>query len=424
MNFSQAKNYIAQIGKFGKAPGLFVMRELLARAANPDKKLKIIHIAGTNGKGSVSCYITAILNAVGYRVGTFNSPSVFLYNERFLIDGAPARSADIAKYITAAAQIREQMKAEGLAAPTAFEMELCAALLLFADRKCGAVVLETGMGGRYDATNAVDKKELAVITKIALDHTEYLGGTLAQIAAEKAAIAHDCPLVSFEQDKEVMENLGNDAIVAQAPEPLSDGLWGQRFLYGAKEFEIRLLGEHQLQNAALAIETAYVLQKQGFEISDDAIKTGLLRAKIRGRFEIFDAFNPKNEKPITIILDGAHNPDGAKALRGALDNYFGGKKTALIFGAFKDKDYKSSAAALCAPDYFVFTVTPPSARALPAKELAQCVYANCKNATPCSSVKNAFERAFELGAEVVCVCGSFSLLKPADEVVKKLSDNV
>ena len=191
MNYTECTSYMDNMSKFGTKLGLDTIRALLDRLDNPQKGLKYVHVAGTNGKGSVCAYLTKILSIAGYKVGTFNSPAVFSYNERFLINGRPVDDDKVTKYINLVAEQRELMAKQGAEAlPTSFEMETAAAFLLFRDENCDIVILETGMGGRLDATNVVDPEDklLSIITSIAFDHTEYLGNTLSAIAQEKFGI--------------------------------------------------------------------------------------------------------------------------------------------------------------------------------------------------------------------------------------------
>ena len=212
MFYQEAIDYIKNIERSGSDYGLERMRELLALLGNPDDKLKFVHVAGTNGKGSVTAYLTSALKEAGYKVGTYNSPSVFCYNERWLIDGNPLCDEDVARYMTVVRECIESEKrlrsAFGLPDfnPTAFEIETAVAMLAFFDKECDICVLEVGLGGRWDATNAISQKELAVITPIGLDHCAILGDTLSEIASEKSAIIKkDC--VTVEQCDEVMKEI-------------------------------------------------------------------------------------------------------------------------------------------------------------------------------------------------------------------------
>ena len=291
MFYEEAVDYIRRIESDGSDYGLERERELLDAMGSPDRSFGIVHVAGTNGKGSVCAMLTSVFVAAGYRTGTYNSPSVLRYNERFLLDGVPFSDDKVSAYMTAVrdAVLRERglrssaPDGEGRARamkefrPTAFEQETALALSAFAAEGCDLAVLETGLGGRWDATNAVSDKLLAVIAKIGLDHCALLGDTLGEIAAEKAAIikgeAVTCP-----QEREAAEVLYPLARVSGVPRLISRSPAGQRFEYKGEEYLIRLLGEHQLLNAALAIEAAESVRKAGYPIPQSAVKEGLKRA--------------------------------------------------------------------------------------------------------------------------------------------------
>ncbi|MDD4839280.1 MAG: bifunctional folylpolyglutamate synthase/dihydrofolate synthase [Clostridia bacterium] len=416
MNYSEAIKFITNVEKFGSVFGLDTVRELLHRLNNPDNNLRFVHIAGTNGKGSVSCFMTSIVKEAGMKVGTFNSPSVFSYNERYLIDGKAIDNETVAKLLSVVSDARDKMGKDGLQLPTAFEIEFAVALLWFSEQNCDIVVLETGLGGRLDATNVIKKKELAIITSIALDHTKVLGDTVGKIAVEKVAIVKDCPLVTFKQCDEVMNVLGKveDLRLTNKAVSISDNLNGQEFEICGDKYFISMLGEHQLENASLAIKAVEVLRENGYLISETALQKGLANAKWAGRLELLENnISDKSEQHKYVILDGAHNPDGARILHNALNHYFGGKRIVLVFGMFSDKDVWSVASILTKDCCEVFTVTPPSSRGLDAKELKQIVSQYCDNTKATYSIKEAVELALEGESEVVCVCGSLSILSEA-----------
>lgn len=422
MDFVKAVEYVSNIEKFGSHLGLETINNLLDRLSRPDKGMKFVHVAGTNGKGSVTAFLTSILNEQGYNVGTFNSPSVFCYNERFLLSGKTASNKDIASVISSVKTVRDKMEKENLSLPTAFEIEFAAALLLFKEKKCDIVVLETGLGGRLDATNAVLKKEVAAITKIAFDHTAILGKTLFEIASEKAAIVKNCPLVTLSQDNEVMSAFKNinDLRVAETATLLSDDIKGQYFLYKGKRYFTKLLGSHQLINAALAIETAKVLNEKNIFVSDYAISNGIKKARIKGRFEIKKFGDGKINR--YFILDGAHNPDGAAALQKSLEHYFKDIPISLVFGMFEDKDYKTVAETLTKGKHAIYIVKPNSKRGLDGNKMLEIVKPFCQNSQVYPSEYEAVRAAINSDAQVVCVCGSLSILNNSEQAFLKLTD--
>ncbi len=455
MNYKEALRYIENIERSGSDYGIERMRVLLDLLGSPDKDLKIVHIAGTNGKGSVSAYLTSVFVAAGYKCGTYNSPSVFSYNERFLIDGAPLCDSDVAKYMSrvrsAVENRQNELKSRNVQNiktierrvngeeqeiygrdgfnPTAFEIETACALCAFLENGCRVCVLETGLGGRWDATNAVCRKELAVITAIGLDHCALLGGTLAEIAGEKAAIING-DAVTFRQADEIMRRLERPFAynkdgsknyrecrlnVASAPVPLGGSSDGQSFLYDGKPYKISMLGAHQLTNASLAICAVKLLRSKGWEISEKALSDGLEKASIKARFEIINSGNdrfslsiPKNK---TVVLDGAHNPQGALSLADSVKQYFYGKKVNLVFGMLADKDYASVSQTLAPLAVSVYCVTPRSPRALTNARLAEAAALYCGNVFCASGVREAVKQSLETDAEITVICGSLTLFK-------------
>ena len=429
MIYQEAINYIKNIERAGIDLGLERMRELLDLLGAPDESLKCVHIAGTNGKGSVSAYLTAILREAGYKVGTYNSPSVFCYNERWLLNGAPLCDDDVAKYMSKVADVIEKEKArraDGFA-PTAFEIETALAFEAFAEEKCDVCVIETGMGGRWDATNAMRRKLLCVITPIGLDHQAYLGDTLGEIAAEKAAII-DGDAVTCAQSEEIMRELfhpwrtvdgakkdmpcrltvASDPVLKQST---TDGQW---FEYDGEEYFVKMLGEHQLVNAAIAICAAKKLDEKGLEISGESIRKGLAETVWHGRFEIvqnaqnrFDLVVPAGK---TLVFDGAHNPHGALTLRRALQKYFAGKRIHLVIGALKDKDVKGIAQLLAPLAARATCVASDSPRAMSANELADIV----GEYLPCDigkDVHSAVQSALCGDCDVILLAGSLTLFE-------------
>ena len=428
MFYEEAVDYIRRIESDGSDYGLERERELLDAMGSPDRSFGIVHVAGTNGKGSVCAMLTSVFVAAGYRTGTYNSPSVLRYNERFLLDGVPFSDDKVAAYMTAVrdAVLRERglrssaPDGEGRARamkefrPTAFEQETALALSAFAAEGCDLAVLETGLGGRWDATNAVSDKLLAVIAKIGLDHCALLGDTLREIAAEKAAIikgeAVTCP-----QEREAAEVLYPLARVSGVPCLISRSPAGQRFEYKGEEYLIRLLGEHQLLNAALAIEAAESVRKAGYPIPQSAVKEGLKRAVWHARFEVlteddvadspYDIYIPHGK---TVVLDGSHNPQGAATLANALREYFPGAKIAGVVGVLADKDYRGVLGEVSPLLTEAFAVTPDSPRALPAEALAEATGGGL-SVRVCGRVPDGVRAALSSDADVVVVFGSLTL---------------
>ncbi len=418
--YRQAVDYILNIEKFGSSYGLETVSSLLNRLGNPQNNLKFVHIAGTNGKGSTSCFLTNILIESGYKVGTFNSPSVFGYNERYLIDNKPIDDDSVAKYITVVAGERQKMQDEGLTLPTAFELEFAVAMLAFNEKKCDIAVLECGLGGRLDATNVIPDKLAAVITSISYDHTAILGNTLREIASEKFAIVKNCPLVTFRQCDEVMHVLGKaeDLRLTRPVQLIKSDKNSQTFIYDGTEYSIKQLGGYQLENCSLAIECAYVLKEKGLNISKESIKRGVEKSLWKGRLQKIE----KNGK--LFLLDGTHNPDGAKVLADELKLNFSDMKKCFVFGMFKDKDMDGVLSHIGPLADCFITVTPPSPRGQDNKITLEKCLEYTENSSCAKDMRSAIINAFGKDCPLIIVCGSLSILSSALEEISALPDKV
>lgn len=403
------------------APTLDRMRELLRRLGNPEQSLKCIHIAGTNGKGSLSAMTASILTQAGYKTGLTISPFVLEFRERFQINGQmipPRTLAALAQKVLDAAA---QMQAETGTGPVEFEAVTALALLWFAREKCDLVVLETGLGGRCDATNAVEHTLVAAITRIGLDHTEVLGDTLAAIAAEKAGIIKKgCRVVCYpDQPAEAMGPILAAAAEANThiitPELGDLRLLNARALetrvdYGGYETTLGLVGEHQAYHAAMAVEIALTLWREfGYAISDEAILAGLAQAKMPARIEVL------RRHPL-LLLDGCHNPDGAAALGNALRKARYEENLVAVMGVLADKDADAMLASLSPYFAKVYTVTPPGPRGLSAQELQRKAKFHL-DAEACDDLRQALRSALHYAEEQnlagVVVCGSLYLAAQA-----------
>lgn len=433
MFYQEAIDYIKNIERSGSDYGIERMRELLDLLGAPDRHLKFVHIAGTNGKGSVSAYLTSILKEAGYKVGTYNSPSVFCYNERWLINGQPLSDDDVAKYLTVvkeciqSEQILRQAFGIGEFKPTAFEQETAVAMLAFFDKECDICVLETGLGGRWDATNAIDDKVLSIVTPIGLDHCALLGNTLGEIASEKAAIIKD-EVVTCNQPPEVMEQLRRPfsvkdgkkeyrkatVVVCKQPQFLHGDICGQTFLYDGKKYEISMLGQHQLVNASIAICAVGELRKKHFSIDDNALEKGLKNTVWKARLQVVK--NAKEEFNITIpqdkvlVFDGSHNPQGAMTLANAIKELFENKRIHLVLGILKDKDVQGICDTLVPLASKVTCITPPSPRAMKKEELQKIVAPLCRvDCDTNDSIKDAVQSSLFGDCDATILCGSLTL---------------
>ena len=427
MNYEEARVYLDNVAKYGSVLGLDAMRELLKRLGNPEKGLKIIHIAGTNGKGSVLAFLSTVLTESGYRVGRYISPTLFSYRERIQVDGAYIEKEPLARLVTKIREASESMDRDGLRTPTAFEIETALGLLYFAEKKCDAVVLETGMGGRDDATNAIEEVLMEVFASISLDHLGVLGNNLREIAECKAdLIRRNTLVVSAFQKEEAAEVLRSTAAERNAklimvdPGKISDVRYGveeQSFSYGEeKDIRIHLAGAYQIENAALATEAVQGLRSLGFAISGDAFRRGMKKTVWRGRFTCI------HKNPL-VFMDGAHNEDAAKKLAASIETYFPGKKLFYIMGVFKDKEYEK-VIRITAPYAARVTAveTPGNPRALPREELKKAWEVHHVPVMTADSIEQAVKENIETAGkdEVILIFGSLSFLGEAEKAVKEL----
>ena len=417
MNERQVMEYMEQVSAYGIVPGLDSIRELCRELGDPQKELRFVHIAGTNGKGSVSAFLAEILKCAGYRVGRYLSPTLFQYRERIQVNGSCITKAALGRGVERIKGICDGMVARGLPHPTPFEIETALGFLYFREKACDVVVLETGMGGLLDATNIVENTLAAVLTSVSMDHMQFLGDTPEKIAFQKAGIIkRGCRVVSAVQRKEVMEVIqaGAEAmgcpLQAVKPEMLSHvryGLEKQSFDYGGlKKRELSLAGKYQIENAALAVETVEALREQGLSVSEEALRLGLLRTQWPGRFTLI------GKKPY-FIVDGAHNEEAAVRLAESLEFYFTNKRVIYIMGVLKDKEYEKIIASTHALADQIITVTPPgNPRALPAYELARAVAEVHCDVTAADSLEEAVEMSRLLAGkeDVIVAFGSLSFL--------------
>lgn len=411
MTYEQTLRYFAQTEMMGSHLGLERMAELLRRLGSPQRRLKFVHVAGTNGKGSTAALLDACLRQAGYRVGLYTSPHLVRYNERFRINGVPISNETLS---TAASKVRAQAE-QMPESPTQFELLTCVALCCFAEASCDLVVLEVGLGGRLDATNVIPVPEAAVITRIGLDHTEILGNTIEAITQEKAGIIKPGGAVILGDPAEAVVHVVKSvcreqkaSLTLAAPAvPRSRSLAGQDFLWKGTAFSLSLLGEHQLQNAATALTVLEVLRAKGWQISEEAVREGLRRAVWPGRFECVAA-SP------AIIIDGGHNRQCAEAIAASLRTYFPGKKCRFLIGVLADKDFRGIFDALLPLADQIAAVTPDSHRALPAKTLCQKLQTEYgfSAAIPYDHPAEALAALRQTAGpeDVICICGSLYMI--------------
>ena len=424
MNYKEVMEYVEQVGRLGMVPGLDSIRELCRRLGDPQKALKFVHVAGTNGKGSVSAYVASALKCGGYKVGRYISPTIFDYRERIQVNGCLITKTALCRLMERIKEVCDGMVAVGLPHPTPFELETALGFLYFQEKKCDVVVLETGMGGLMDATNVVENTLTAVITSISMDHMKFLGATLKEIAAQKAGIIKKgCTVVALGQCREVMEVIRAQAVELGCPLMVAEeskagnlryGLERQRFDYGGmKGVEISLAGQYQIANAVLALEVLQALGGMGFGVSERMLRRGMAEASWPGRFTVI------GKRP-WFIVDGAHNEDGARRLAQSLEYYFKGKRILYIMGVFADKEYdKIIALTHSLADQIITVVAPGNPRALPAYELAQEVAKVHPQVTAADSLEEAVEMGCLLAGkeDVIVAFGSLSFLGSLMEIV-------
>lgn len=419
------------------------IRELLERLGRPQDRLKFVHVAGTNGKGSICAYLASILSAAGHRTGMFTSPYIERFEERIRVDGAMISPDELRDVTLAVREHAEAMAEETGDHPTEFELMTAVALEHFARCGCDIVVLEVGLGGRLDSTNVIDAPEACVIARIGLDHTALLGNTLAAIAGEKAGIVKEgSAVVSWPQEPEAMAVIEHAAAEhgceLRVPDfaQLEEG--AIRWEDGAPPFrpfsykewaDLRtgILGSYQPQNATVALEAVDVLRGRGWRIPDEAVRAGVAQTRWPGRFEIVEGGSSPDG--FAIVVDGGHNPQGARALADSLAEVFPGRKPVFVIGVLEDKDYpRMLEDALPLGSAFV-CVTPDNPRALPAHKLARAIRwtgqdllgcSACVNPVAARDFEDAIRRARELAGPdgLICAFGSLYSVAALKEAVR------
>jgi len=340
MNINEALQYIHSVTWLGSVPGLERVTELLHRLGDPQDKVKTVHIAGTNGKGSTAATLSSILVKAGYNVGMCTSPYIFRFNERMQFNDGEVTDEELCEIVEFVKPHADAMEHS----PTEFELVCAITFEYFARKNCDIAIVEVGMGGRLDATNVIKAPECSVIMSIGLDHVKELGDTLEKIAAEKAGIIKPgCDVVLYHQTQGVMDVVksvcdekGCDLTVTEphALEVLPGGIGCLEFIYKGTKYKTPLLGEHQAKNAAAVLETVEVLRRSGWNIPDEAVHAGMESVKWPARFEIISK-NP------WFVVDGGHNPQCAETVAANIRRYFPNMHIVLLTGVLGDKDFNS-----------------------------------------------------------------------------------
>ena len=406
ISIEEAINYIENQGWSMMRLGLSRTRALLCVLDNPQKSLKFIHVAGSNGKGSTCAMLDMILRKAGYRTGLYTSPYVQEFSERMRINGRNIDDDSLCEITQKVRDIAEGMEDH----PSQFEIVTAIAMEYFAREHCDIVVLETGMGGEFDSTNVIDAPVVSVITNIGYEHTEYLGDTLSQIASAKAGIIKEgSRAVCYDCDKEAVDVIKNTCRKKNVPlsivdfgriKPLNKSLDGQEFTWDGHKYSLNLIGDHQLCNAATVLTAVEALNKSGFNISDENIMEALESVKWPARMEVLG-------KDPVFILDGAHNPQCVSALTYSLKEIIpeeSWEDIIFILGVLKDKDYPKMVYDLLTLSKNFICVTPDNERALDAAELADFLKKRGANAKAVNSPEEAVNEAL---AEACAVTKTF-----------------
>ncbi len=420
MDYSQTLNYIHSVSNFFCKPGLNRISQLCEKIGNPQNDLKYIHVAGTNGKGSFCAMLSSVIHTAGYTVGLYTSPFILEFNERISVNGKSISDADlclITEKVKNAADLMDDK-------PTEFEIITAVAFEYFKTKKCDIVVLECGLGGRYDATNIIKESVLSVITGVSIDHTSFLGNTIQQIADEKAGIIKEDGKCLWCGENSVAKEVILKEIKNKSAE-LFDydkkdlfirkmDLFGTIFDYGQlKDVHIKLLGSFQPINACNVINAVKILNSSGYVINDEALQKGLENTVWHARFEII------NKNPL-IIADGGHNPEGVEAAVNSIKKYFN-SKVIILTGVMKDKDYNFIADKIATVGERVYCITPDNPRALSANEYANVFKKLNVEAIAFSDVKSALISAVDFSRTSslpIIALGSLYMYKEVLESIK------
>lgn len=420
MNYKEAINYIKKVGNFGSNYGLERTERLLEILGNPHKKLNVIHIAGTNGKGSTTSMIASILIEEGFNVGMYTSPFLEEFEERIQINRQNIKKNDLANYMDYIKEAVDKVIEEGYNHPTEFEIITCLMFKYFYDKKVDYAVVEVGLGGRLDSTNVVNPL-LTVITSISLDHTNILGNTLEEIAREKGGIIKkNTPLILYPQKEEALKELQNISKeksakiyeVKKDDAKLLEIIKNDDFYQKIKikgEFNtynanLRLLGEHQILNCAVAVRAVEVLSKiQGFQIKN--IEKGIENARWIGRLEVL------NKNPL-VVIDGAHNIQGITTLKENVSKYFNYKNIILLIGILADKQVEDMIKVITPMSKYIIALTPHSDRAELGVKLKEEIEKFNKNVESFESYETAFKKALSIAREddLILVTGSLYMI--------------
>ena len=419
VDYTEARQYIEHVAKGGIVLGLDSIKHLLGELGNPQDDLKFVHIAGTNGKGSVLAYISTIMEIAGYKTGRYISPTVQSYRERIQVNRIPISKEDFSFQLSKIKKAINRMLDKGLPHPSVFEIETALGFLHFKEQGCDIVVMETGMGGLTDATNVIKNTLVSVFTSVSRDHMEFLGDTIADLTRAKAGIikkrghvvSGHLPPESEEIIKEAAEYFNNPIHIANPADIViqeSKHRFIQQFSYrGLDGISIQLLGKHQIKNATLAIEAVRALHGRGFDLSDDQIKVGLSETRWFARMTVVKEKNP------VIIVDGAHNQEAVRALSETVIELFPRRKVIGVMGVFKDKEVEAMLAEVKPIISRIHVISlSDEKRTLPAEKLKEFVLAAGIEADSHDTLADALNAAISQASDsgVVIAFGSLSYL--------------
>lgn len=423
MNYNEALNFIHSRDRFGSRPGMERIEALCNAFDNPQDKLKYVHVAGTNGKGSTCHMIASVLSESGYKVGLFTSPFVVDFRERIQINGVMIPQSDLAEIISEVKPVVEKLSKQGIE-PTEFEIITITAFLYFLRQNCDIVVLEVGLGGLLDSTNIIKKSEVSVITSISLDHTNILGDTLLKIAEHKCGIFKEGGnVVGYPQPDFAVERFIKDKAKEKNckyyPHELSkirlvrEEIDGSTIIYAGCTFKIPLTGKHQLYNFATAVAAINVLKQNGWNVTYKSLIDGISKVKVPARTEIV------SHSPLTII-DGGHNAEGVDTLCNTLVKFCANRKIIAVFGMMKDKDYGYAVKKLAPLCERIYTTEASNPRTLDAKSLAKEAKQYCNKVRPEPNPEKAYNKALKKAKDddVVLVCGSLYLASDVKKFIK------
>ena len=419
MNYIDAMDFLEETKKYGSQLGLTSIQNLMAELGNIQDEIPLVHIGGTNGKGSVGAMLSQVLTEAGYRVGRFCTPDVFVYEDEFQMNGINIEKGRLAQLFTRVKAACEKLVAQGMAHPTRFEVETAAAFLWFYEENCDMALLEVGMGGATDATNLIRKPLVSVLTSISMDHIRFLGNSLAEIATVKSGIIKpQVPVVTMQQKPEAMEVIKKKAEEMQAELIVADITQVQNITQedGRYEFEwkvprcipvtLSLCGAFQVENAVCVLNVLRILQKKYPKITETVIQQGLSHTIWHGRMEQIGT-GPD------FYLDGAHNEDAVRKLRKTLDEGFSNRRIVYIMGVLADKDYEKMITMMYQPGDRVYTVTPQNPRALDGKELEKQLFGQNIDAQYCENIQDAVLYALRDAQkeDMILAFGSLSYLR-------------